>query len=93
MIAPIWEYPHSQGCSVTGGIVYRGGLSEWQGIYLYGDFCSGTIWGLIRQPEGGWLNALLFETGVNITSFGEDEQGEIYLVDRNGSISILEESR
>ena len=93
MIAPIWEYPHSQGCSVTGGIVYRGGLSEWQGIYLYGDFCSGTIWGLIRQPEGGWLNALLFETGANITSFGEDEQGEIYLVDRNGSISILEESR
>jgi hypothetical protein len=77
---------------VTGGYVYRGqNLPEWQGVYLYGDFCTGFIWGLLRQPDGTWQNARLFETGANITSFGQDEAGEIYLVVRQGEVYRLVE--
>ena len=92
LIDPVAEYDHSQGCSVTGGYVYRGqNLPEWQGVYLYGDFCTGFIWGLLRQPDGTWQNARLFETGANITSFGQDEAGEIYLVIRQGEVYRLAE--
>jgi glucose/arabinose dehydrogenase len=92
LIDPVAEYDHSQGCSVTGGYVYRGqNLPEWQGVYLYGDFCTGFIWGLLRQPDGTWQNARLFETGANITSFGQDEAGEIYLVVRQGEVYRLVE--
>jgi glucose/arabinose dehydrogenase len=90
LIDPVAEYDHSQGCSVTGGYVYRGqNLPSWHGVYLYGDFCSGRVWGLLRLPDGSWQNALLFETGTNITSFGQDEAGEVYLVDRQGSVYRL----
>ncbi len=86
---PVAEYDHSQGCSVTGGYVYRGSLSEWQGIYLYGDYCSGFVWGLIESSQG-WQNQLLFETGYHITSFGQDEAGELYLADQGGAIYQLD---
>jgi glucose/arabinose dehydrogenase len=86
---PIWEYAHNLGCSVTGGFVYRGSMPAWQGIYIYGDFCSGRVWGLLRDSDNTWQNTLLFETGFNITSFGEDQSGEIYLVDRAGNIYQL----
>jgi glucose/arabinose dehydrogenase len=87
---PVAEYSHSEGgCSVTGGYVYRGAMPEWNGIYLYGDYCTGLIWGLIRS-DGNWQNQLLFDTDVNITSFGEDESGEIYLVGDRGEIYRLE---
>ena len=88
-VFPIWEYGHDQGCSVTGGFVYRGSMAAWQGIYIYGDFCSGRVWGLLRDNVNIWQNTLLFETDFNITSFGEDESGEIYLVDRSGGIYQL----
>lgn len=89
-VQPVAEYSHAQGCSVTGGVVYRGSsLPEWQGIYLYGDYCSGNIWGLLRDPQGSWMNALLFENAGRITSFGQDEQGEVYLADHTGSIARL----
>ncbi len=90
LIPPIWEYDHALGCSVTGGVVYRGSMSEWQGIYLYGDFCSGRVWGLLRAENGNWQNQELYQTGANITSFGEDQSGEVYLVDRKGTIFRLE---
>jgi glucose/arabinose dehydrogenase len=86
---PIWEYSHNQGCSITGGFSYRGSLTPWQGIYIYGDFCSGNVWGLLRDGNRTWQNTLLFETDFNITSFGEDQSGEIYLVDRTGDIYQL----
>ena len=90
LIDPVVEYDHSQGCSVTGGMVYRGtNLPAWQGVYLYGDFCSGKVWGLLRNPDGGWQARLMFETGANITSFGEDEAGEVYLVERKGGMYQL----
>ncbi len=88
---PIAEYDHaSGGCSITGGVVYRGpSFPDWQGVYLYGDFCSGKIWGLVRDASGTWQNQLLFESRFNITSFGEDEAGEVYVVSRNGMIYRL----
>jgi len=92
-IDPITEYDHSQGCSVTGGFVYRGqNFPDWNGIYLYGDYCSGNVWGLIPKSNGGWDSRLLFETGENISSFGEDFFGEIYLISHSGSIFKLEKS-
>ncbi len=90
LIAPVAEYDHSEGCSVTGGFVYRGAMSAWQGVYLYGDYCSGRVWGLLHNADGSWTNAWLFESGANISSFGEDESGEIYLIDHQGHIFRLE---
>jgi hypothetical protein len=64
-------------------------MPDWQGIYIYGDFCSGRVWGLLHDQDDTWQNTLLYETGFKITSFGEDESGEIYLVDRAGTIYQL----
>jgi glucose/arabinose dehydrogenase len=89
MLDPVAEYSHPEGgCSVTGGYVYRGSMPEWSGIYLYGDYCTGIIWGLI-QNNGAWQSRLLFDVDVTITSFGQDENGEIYLVSDNGGIFRL----
>lgn len=92
LIDPVAEYDHSLGCSVTGGFVYRGeSLPAWQGVYLYGDYCSGLLWGLLRGEDGAWQERLLYETGARLSSFGEDERGEIYFSDYAGSIYRLEE--
>lgn len=88
LLLPVAEYSHDFGCSVTGGYVYRGSLPEWNGIYIYGDYCSGIIWGLI-PVDGQWQSQVLFEAGVTITSFGEDEAGELYLASDNGTVYIL----
>src|SRR5215216_3483673 len=86
---PVAEYSHQEGgCSVTGGYVYRGSMPEWNGIYLYGDYCTGLIWGLIRSNDG-WQKQQQFDVDVTITSFGQDEAGEIYLLGDDGSIYRL----
>jgi glucose/arabinose dehydrogenase len=86
---PVAEYSHNapeNPCSVTGGYVYRGPTyPELQGIYLYADYCSGQIWGL-RQTNGDWETAEMADTNQRITSFGEDEAGEVYLVAVGGNI-------
>jgi glucose/arabinose dehydrogenase len=88
---PVAEYGHDLGCSVTGGVVYRGeALPDWQGIYIYGDYCTGNIWGLIRSADGDWLGSQLFNGIGQISSFGQDEVGEIYVVDHTGRILRLE---
>ncbi len=93
MLDPVAEYSHSEGgCSVTGGYVYRGSMPEWNGIYLYGDYCTGLIWGLI-QIDGGPQTQMLFDMDVTITSFGQDEMGEVYLVSDNGGIYRLVRSQ
>lgn len=90
LIDPVAEYSHSFGCSVTGGKVYRGeALPEWLGIYLYGDFCSGIVWGLFQDENGTWQAAEMFRTNFQITSFGADARGEVYLLDRGGGIYRL----
>lgn len=88
LILPAAEYNHNEGCSVTGGYVYRGAMPEWNGIYFYGDYCSRIIWGLIRS-DGSWQAQRLFEADGSITSFGQDESGEIYLTTDNGNVYQL----
>jgi glucose/arabinose dehydrogenase len=80
---PIHEYSHSQGnCSVTGGYVYRGSqIPGLVGTYIFGDYCTGTIWGLKRNASGVWERTVLLDTNLNISSFGEDEAGEVYVCD------------
>ena len=81
-VAPIAEYGHGAGCSVTGGYVYRGRRQPSMiGTYLFSDYCSGTIW----TPVAGSITPQsLAETGLSVSSFGEGEDGEIYLVDLSG---------
>jgi glucose/arabinose dehydrogenase len=90
MIDPVAEYAHEESrCSITGGYVYRGlSLPEWQGIYIYGDYCTGVIWGLIHSAET-WQAPILYDTDFSISSFGEDEAGELYLADLSGGIYRL----
>ncbi|MFZ5828116.1 MAG: PQQ-dependent sugar dehydrogenase [Bacillota bacterium] len=87
VVEPVAQYTHQEGgCSVTGGYVYRGSaVPALTGIYLYADFCSGKIWGLKRAGER-WESSLLLDTELAVAAFGEDEQGELYVVDRGGSI-------
>ena len=81
---PAWEYDHTLGCSVSGGEVYRGPVwSPMHGTYLYADYCSGRIWGL-KAAGGVWTNVQLLDAPFNITTFGSDEYGELYLSDYNG---------
>jgi glucose/arabinose dehydrogenase len=87
---PIIEYDHSQGCSVTGGYVYRGdNIPSLQGYYIYGDYCSGNIWALSYQGKAVTTNTLLTEFGLSITSFGEDLAGNLYILSREGGIYTL----
>lgn len=91
LIEPIFEYDHGLGCSITGGYVYRGELlPEFYGIYLVGDYCTGFVWGLLRDANGQWMPERLFEVSGNISSFGQDASGEIYLLDhRSGGVFRL----
>lgn len=93
---PIYDYTHAGGnCSITGGYVYRGtAIPEIDGTYFFGDFCTGKIWSFVRSGSGvsqltdrtAQLRPITGETINNITSFGEDDKGEIYIVDRDGEI-------
>ena len=81
---PVFDYSHREGCSVTGGFVYRGqALPEFYGIYLFADYCSGRIWGLLRGADGAWQAQQLFRGQWNITTFGQDNLGELYFVDQS----------
>ena len=79
---PKLVYDHSGGnCSITGGHVYRGpSFPQLQGIYFYGDFCSGRLWAGQKIAPGQWRSTELLKTDARISSFGEDEAGELYLV-------------
>ncbi|HYD50070.1 MAG TPA: PQQ-dependent sugar dehydrogenase [Terriglobales bacterium] len=86
---PVAEYTHSLGCSVSGGFVYRAStLARMQGVYFYGDLCTGRIWGL-KRSAGNWYSTLLLDTNLTITSFGEDQSGNVYVVDFGGTIYRL----
>ncbi|NIR32183.1 MAG: PQQ-dependent sugar dehydrogenase [Gammaproteobacteria bacterium] len=84
---PILDYDHTQGYSVTGGYVYRGtSIPALCGVYLYADFGSGRLWGLRYDGERVTRQRLLENTGLRIASFGEDDAGELYVVDYRGRI-------
>ncbi len=84
---PAHEYGRDGGCSVTGGYVYRGSrLPALSGTYVFGDFCSGRIWGLDYDGTSVANKGLLTDSGLNITSFGQDSAGEVYILSRDGGI-------
>ncbi|MGH2752135.1 MAG: PQQ-dependent sugar dehydrogenase [Actinomycetota bacterium] len=84
-VLPISGYTHDLGCSVTGGYVYRGEESPaLTGGYIFGDFCSGTIWGIDARARDFTEPIELLQSGVQISSFGLDEEGELYLTDLAG---------
>jgi glucose/arabinose dehydrogenase len=85
--APIATYTRDASCSsVTGGYIYRGPADAvLDGGYIYADFCDGRVWRLKRNGAT-WQNDLLADTNFSISSFGEDEVGNLYLVDYGGTI-------
>lgn len=86
-INPIWEYSHGSECSITGGYVYRGpSVPELQGKYIYGDYCSSKIWSLEYDGINPPTNTYLLNATGNVTSFGVDQQNELYLTSFNGRI-------
>lgn len=87
---PIVAYDHSEGCSVTGGYVYRGeAMPELNGVYIYGDYCNGNVFAAYLDENGDWQAELFMQTEFVISSFGEGENGELYLVDYKGGIYQL----
>ena len=77
---PVAEYDHGFGCSITGGYVYRGAAYPWlNGLYFFADYCSGIVWSLERDASGRWNMVEQMRVGFNVSSFGEDEAGGVYL--------------
>ena len=86
---PVTEYTHGEGCSVTGGFVYRGSdLPELTGQYVYSDFCSGF---LASFSDGTGTIDWTDQVGSlgNVTSFGVGGDGELYVLDRSGALSRI----
>jgi glucose/arabinose dehydrogenase len=94
LILPVAEYSHNLDCSITGGFVYRGEQNRsMQGIYFFGDYCSGKIWGA-KMVDGSWMNEMLLDSSLFISSFGVGESGELYVIDiATGTIYKLEENK
>lgn len=79
---PVVEYDHTVGdCAIIGGLVYRGvAFPSMRGVYFYGDWCSGRIWGL-KFDGTAWRTAVLLESGLRITTFGKDGDGNLLVAD------------
>ena len=89
LIEPVWEYHHTIGKSITGGVVYRGKkVPELDGCYLYGDFVSGKLWGLKYDEKAKKVaaNYLLQGDNLPVMTYGEDESGEVYFTTPFGQI-------
>ena len=86
-VTPVAEYDHGFGCSITGGYVYRGAaFPALQGFYFYGDYCSGLMWALRETAPGQWAQYEVLQSKLHISSFGEDQAGELYLTDLGGGL-------
>ncbi|MDP6666887.1 MAG: PQQ-dependent sugar dehydrogenase, partial [Dehalococcoidia bacterium] len=86
-VLPIAEYGRSSGCSVTGGYVTRGpSLPELNGVYVYADFCTGLIWGLRPDGQQPVESALIGTANGQVSSFGEDADGNVYLLMFGGKV-------
>ncbi len=90
---PILQYSHSGGnCSVTGGYRYRGSIPGFVGTYVYADYCSGTVW-FADDDTGPWVSNIWTTSGTlqfGITSFGEDEDGELYFTHDDGELYLFQ---
>jgi glucose/arabinose dehydrogenase len=94
---PIWDYSSLSppSCAVTGGYVYRGcRMPAFQGTYFYGDYCAGTVLSFVQA--GGvatnhqdWTTQLGTNLAFDLTSFGTDAQGELYITDRDGLVYMV----
>ncbi|MCE7876625.1 MAG: hypothetical protein DYH14_04685 [Betaproteobacteria bacterium PRO3] len=83
--APVVSYPHDEGCSVTGGEVNLGSaLPEVRGAYLFADFCNGKLWAAVGSHAEGYTRRFIGTAGFQVSTFGRDEAGEIYLADFGG---------
>ena len=98
LISPVVEYDHVYSCAIVGGAVYRGSdYPDMQGVFFYGDFCSGRIWGLRRSGAGstqdfydGWQSTLPLNAKVPVSSVGEDEEGNVYVTGyQDGAIYMI----
>jgi len=88
-VLPVAEYDHDQGCSITGGEMYRGSAyPALYGTYLFGDLCSGNIWGLKRDGNQ-WVTTLLTTFGFYLTTFGRGEDGSIYAAYQGSGIFLV----
>ena len=90
LVSPVYVYGHDQGCSVTGGYVYRGtAIPPVSGRYFFGDFCSGIVWSFrLENFEATAVREESFQV-PSLSSFGEDATGELYLVSLEGSVYRL----
>ncbi len=90
LVLPVFEYARTLGVSVTGGYVYRGpAYPERRGVYFLADYGTGRFWGVRRQGDG-WANQELMRLeGLNIATFGEDENGELYFATHEGADAKL----
>ena len=91
---PFAEYAHgagdSIGCSIIGGYVYRGSLHpDLYGRYFFGDYCTGTIWNVTAAGAAGQTPQKLLESGLQITGWGQDSNGELYMTATNGTVYQL----
>lgn len=72
---------------MTGGYRYRGGrFPAMQGVYFYADYCTGKLWGATERADGGFVSQLIMDTSINISSFGQDVNGELYVVGLGGTV-------
>lgn len=88
---PVFEYDHGEGCSVTGGYVYRGkAIVPLVGRYLFTDYCGSTLWATTRNGDGTFATAEVAAVPRGVSAFGEDETGEVYFtVDSEGAVYKL----
>ena len=89
LVLPVWEYSHDDGCSITGGYVYRGqAVPRLYGWYVYSDFCSDRIWAIDAETAatGGFVAPIVLWEGepALVVSFAEDRDGELYVVSFDG---------
>jgi hypothetical protein len=89
LVLPVFEYDHDEGCSITGGYVYRGPtLPDLQGVYFYGDYCQGWVRSF-RYVDGAAIEVTdwpALKPGGQLTSFGEDAAGELYVISSGGGV-------
>ncbi len=87
---PVVEYGHDQGCSITGGYVYRGeAVPALRGHYLYADFCRGWVRSFEAANPAAGMDRPTLVPGGNVTSFGEDAFGELYILTADGRVSKI----
>lgn len=90
LVLPVAEYSHADGCSITGGYVYRGTqYPQLNGQYFFADYCIGTIWSLQRDAAGTWQMTERLSPNIRISSFGEGADGELYVIDHGGAVYQL----